>query len=633
MCSGQNLRRSRRRKNRYDMCYAVCGVGTEDGIAETIIKKKGCRLAAFLFWKDRYKRRRRRMAQWFVAAKKADFEKIAGKFGISPILARLIRNRDVIEEEQIDRFLNGGINGQYDPFLLQDMEKAVSILIPKIKSGERIRVIGDYDIDGICAAYILVKGFRALGADADAAIPHRIKDGYGLNEALIEEAASEGIRTIVTCDNGIAAAEQIDYGNRMGLTTIVTDHHEIPFTKKEGEKEYLLPPAAAVVDPKREDCPYPFKGICGAVVAYKLVTALFMRSGGKEEWKALEEEFLEFAAFATVGDVMELKDENRLFVKAGLRLMEHSKNTGLKALLSVNGLLGKKLSPYHIGFVTGPCLNATGRLDTAARALELLMETDKAKAMDLASGLKELNEARKELTAKGLLQAADLVEHTALKNDKVLVLFLPECHESLAGIIAGRVREKYGRPAFVLTRGEEDVKGSGRSIEEYHMYEQMSKCSRLFTKFGGHKMAAGLSMREENIDVFRKEINDACTLTPEDMEEKVHIDIALPLSYVTMEFVEELEKLEPFGVGNPKPVFAQKDIVVLGEQILGKNKNVGRYKIRDGFGKEYEMTYFGDVETFGAYYRQRESIFIAYYPSFHEYMGKKSIQIVMQNYK
>lgn len=573
------------------------------------------------------------MAQWFVAAKKADFEKIAEKFGISPILARLIRNRDIIEEEQIGRFLYGDIEGQYDPFLLQDMEKAVGILIPRLKGGERIRVIGDYDIDGICAAYILVKGFRELGADADAAIPHRIRDGYGLNEALIEEAGAEGIRTIVTCDNGIAAAEQIAYGNRMGITTIVTDHHEIPFTQTEGKKEYFLPPAAAVIDPKREDCPYPFQGICGAVVAYKLVAALFMRLGKKKEWKTLEGELLEFAAFATVGDVMELKDENRLLVKAGLSLMENTKNTGLKALLMVNGLFGKKLSPYHIGFVAGPCLNATGRLDTAARALELLMEQDQARAMECAGELKELNEARKELTAKGLLQAIELVEHTGIKNDRVLVLFLPECHESLAGIIAGRVREKYGKPVFVLTRGEEGVKGSGRSIEEYHMYEQMSVCSRLFTKFGGHKMAAGLSMREEDIDLFRKEINAACTLTPEDMEEKVHIDIALPLSYVTREFVEELERLGPFGVGNPKPVFAQKDIVVLGEQILGKNKNVGKYKIRDSFGKEYEMTYFGDVERFSAYYRQRESIFIAYYPSFHEYMGKKSIQIVMQNYK
>lgn len=573
------------------------------------------------------------MAQWFLAAKKADFEKIGEKFGISAVLARLIRNRDIVGEEEIGKFLNGGMEELYAPFLLKDMEKAVEFLIPKIEAGERLRVIGDYDIDGVCASYILVKGLRALGADADAAIPHRIKDGYGLNEALMEEAAKEGIETVITCDNGIAAAEQIAYGNRMGITTIVTDHHEVPFTQTSTGKEYVLPPAMAVIDPKREDCSYPFKGICGAVVAYKLIEALIKKMEKGEELRKQQEEFLEFAAFATIGDVMELRDENRILVKCGLSLMENTKNTGLRALLLVTELAGKKLTPYHIGFVIGPCLNATGRLDTAARALELLLETDQAKAAVIAADLKELNEARKELTAKGLEQAVELVENTALKNDKVLVLFLQECHESLAGIIAGRVREKYGKPVFVLTRGEDGIKGSGRSIEGYHMYEQMTACSRLFTKFGGHKMAAGLSMEEAQIDTFRKEINAACTLTAEDMEEKVHIDIALPLSYVTEQFVDELEKLEPFGVGNPKPVFAQKDIVVLSEQILGKNRNVGKYRIKDSEGRSYELMYFGDVEAFGAYYRQRESIFITYYPSFHEYMGKKSIQIVMQNYK
>lgn len=573
------------------------------------------------------------MAQWFLAAKKADFEKIGEKFGISAVLARLIRNRDIVGEEEIGKFLNGGMEELYAPFLLKDMEKAVEFLIPKIEAGERLRVIGDYDIDGVCASYILVKGLRALGADADAAIPHRIKDGYGLNEALMEEAAKEGIETVITCDNGIAAAEQIAYGNRMGITTIITDHHEVPFTQTSTGKDYVLPPAMAVIDPKREDCNYPFKGICGAVVAYKLIEALIEKMEKGEELRKLQEEFLEFAAFATIGDVMELRDENRILVKYGLSLMEHTKNTGLRALLLATELAGKKLTPYHIGFVIGPCLNATGRLDTAARALELLLETERAKAAVIAADLKDLNEARKELTAKGLEQAVELVENTALKNDKVLVLFLQECHESLAGIIAGRVREKYGKPVFVLTRGEDGIKGSGRSIEGYHMYEQMTACSRLFTKFGGHKMAAGLSMEEAQIETFRKEINAACTLTAEEMEEKVHIDIALPLSYVTEQFVDELEKLEPFGVGNPKPVFAQKDIVVLSEQILGKNRNVGKYRIKDSEGRLYELMYFGDVEAFGAYYRQRESIFITYYPSFHEYMGKKSIQFIMQNYK
>lgn len=573
------------------------------------------------------------MAQWFLTAKKADFEKIGAMFGISPVLARLIRNRDIVEEGEIRKFLNGSITEVYDPFLLQDMDKAVAFLIPKIQNRERIRVIGDYDIDGVCASYILVKGLRTLGADADAAIPHRIKDGYGLNETLVEAAAEEGIRSIVTCDNGIAAAEQIALANRLGIETIVTDHHEVPFVEKEGKKEYIMPPAAAVIDPKRADCKYPFKGICGAVVAYKLILALFRRLGKEKDCAELLEEFLEFAAFATVGDVMELKDENRIIVKTGLSYMEKTKNTGLRALFLATGLAGKKLSPYHIGFIVGPCLNATGRLDTAARALELLQTADQAKAAEIAMDLKELNEARKELTAKGLLQAVELVENTDLKNDRVLVLFLPECHESLAGIIAGRVREKYNKPVFVLTRGEEGIKGSGRSIESYHMYDNMTACSRLFTKFGGHKMAAGLSMKEEDVDTFREQINAKCMLTPEDMEEKIHIDIALPLSYVTKEFVEELEKLEPFGVGNPKPVFAQKGIVVLSEQILGKNRNAGKYRVKDSEGGIYELMYFGDVDAFGAYYRERESIFITYYPSFHEYMGKTSIQIVMQDYK
>ncbi len=573
------------------------------------------------------------MAQWFITAKRADFEKIAEKFHISPVLARLIRNRDVIEEKEIQTYLYGSVEELYDPFLLKDMEKAVELLLPRIEAKEKIRVIGDYDIDGICSAYILVSGLKALGAYVDAAIPHRIKDGYGLNESLILEAAEAGVKTIVTCDNGIAAAEQIAYGNSLGMTTIVTDHHEVPFNDTEKGREYILPPAAAVVDPKQEGCTYPFQGICGAVVAFKLIEAMFKKAGQEEIQRELLEELMQFAAFATIGDVMELKDENRIIVKKGLSLMEKTKNTGLRALLLATGLEGKKLSPYHIGFIMGPCLNATGRLDTAARALELLQETNYEKAIQAANDLKELNDARKELTAKGVEEALEQVETTSRKEDRVLVVFLPDCHESLAGIIAGRVREKYGKPTFVLTRGEEEVKGSGRSIEEYNMYEEISGCKDLFTKYGGHKMAAGLSMKEENVALFRKRLNENCTLTEADLEEKVHIDIALPLSYVTKEFVTELERLEPFGVGNSKPVFAQKDIVVLSEQILGKNKNVGKYKIRDGKGDVYEIMYFGDVQAFGAYYRQRESIFITYYPSFHEYMGKKSIQIVMQNYK
>lgn len=573
------------------------------------------------------------MAQWFITTKKADFEKIAEQFQISPILARLIRNRDIVEEKEIRKYLYGGREEFYNPFLLKDMEKAVEILLSSIQAKEKIRVIGDYDIDGICATYILVSGIKALGGNVDAAIPHRIKDGYGLNESLLLEAAEEDVKMIVTCDNGIAAAKQIAYGNSLGLTTIVTDHHEVPYEESKEGRNYMLPPAAAVVDPKQEGCDYPFKGICGAFVALKFVEAMLEKSERQENCQELLEELMQFAAFATIGDVMELKDENRILVKQGLSLMEKTKNTGLRALFLATGLHGKKLSPYHIGFIAGPCLNATGRLDTAARALAFLQETNYESALKAANDLKELNDARKELTAKGVEQAIMQVETTPLKEDRVLVLFFPDCHESLAGIIAGRVREKYGKPTFVLTRGEEEVKGSGRSIEEYNMYEEISACKDLFIKFGGHKMAAGVSMKEEHVEEFRKRLNEACTLTEEDLEEKVHIDIALPFSYVTKELVEELEKLEPFGVGNSKPVFAQKDVVVLREQILGKNQNVGKYKIRDCYGMEYEMMYFGDVQAFREYYTKRESIFITYYPSFHEYMGKKSIQMVIQNYK
>lgn len=573
------------------------------------------------------------MAQWFVMAKKADFNRHAEKFGISPLLARIIRNRDIVEEEEIEVYLNGGEEKLYSPFSLKDMEKAVTLLLPKIKEKEPVRIIGDYDIDGICATYILLRGLKSMGGNVDAAIPHRVRDGYGLSETLMEEAGAAGIKTVVTCDNGIAAAKQIAYGNEMGITTIVTDHHEVPFTEEGGIRRYDYPPAAAIVNPKQEECNYPYAGICGAVVAYKLVQALFLRAG--IENAELLEELLEFAAFATVGDVMELRDENRIIVKRGLLLMEKTKNTGLGALFRAVGIEGKKLSPYHIGFVAGPCLNATGRLDTAVRALELLQEENPVRAAEIAMDLKELNEARKALTLKGTEDAEWQIVSGEIEKDKILVVYLKDCHESLAGIIAGRMREKFGKPCFVLTPGEESgiVKGSGRSVEGYDMYAHMSECKELFLKFGGHKLAAGLSMQEEKVDLFRNRINELCKLTEEDLEEKIHIDIALPLSFVTEEFINELERLEPFGVGNSKPVFAQRDITVLSERIFGKNRNVGKYKIRDGEGKEYELTYFGDVEAFREYYERQKKISICYYPSFNEYMGKRSIQIIMQNYK
>lgn len=607
------------------------------------------------------------MAKWMVSAKRADFSKIAENYRIDPVIARIIRNRDIVDDAQIDFFLHGTIEDLHAPRLLYDMEKAVAFMLSKIEEKVPIRIIGDYDIDGICATYILLRGLQACGALADTVIPHRIKDGYGLNDTLIVEAHKDGIDTIITCDNGIAAAEQIAYAKELGMDVIVTDHHEVPYEiKEDGSREELLPPAYAIIDPKQEKCNYPFDGICGAVVAYKLVQVLFEEHEKKCRMQAAQEkdartrqeenvpyaeiqqELLEFAAFATVGDVMELLDENRVIVKYGLKQMVHTKNPGLKALIEVNGLQGKPLSAYHIGFVLGPCINATGRLDTAAKALRMLTSTDIADAVTIAGKLKELNDSRKEMTRQGTEQAVAMIEKSALREDKVLVVYLPDCHESLAGIIAGRIKEKYHKPVFVLTKGEEGVKGSGRSIEAYHMYEQISLCKHLFTRYGGHKMAAGLSMPEENIEEFRETLNRNCQLSDEDFIEKILIDVPMPLSYARMEFVKQLQILEPFGNGNPKPVFAQKNIHILQGRILGKNENVGKYRIQDEQGNSYEMIYFGDLDkwhkflqdTFGEkervkLYREGSRdivIQMIYYPDINVYQGRESLQIVMQDY-
>ncbi|MCM1176041.1 MAG: single-stranded-DNA-specific exonuclease RecJ [Blautia sp.] len=598
------------------------------------------------------------MAKWMISAKKADFAGIAETFQIDPVIARIIRNRDIVGDEEIDLFLHGTLENLHEPRLLYDMEKAVAFMLSQIEKGASVRIIGDYDIDGICAAYILLRGLRFCGAEADTVIPHRIKDGYGLNDNLIEEAHREGIDTIITCDNGIAAAEQISYAKELGMSVIVTDHHEVPYeTTEDGKRKEILPSAEAVIDPKQEKCSYPYDGICGAVVAYKFVQALTGEYGGRpdrapEQDAARREllcELLEFAAFATVGDVMELRDENRILVKYGLRQIARTKNPGLKALLEVNGLQGKPLSAYHIGFVLGPCLNATGRLDTALKALQMFECGDFARAVTIAGELKELNDSRKEMTRRGTEQAAEMIEGGPLKADRVLVVFLPDCHESLAGIIAGRIKEKYHKPVFVLTRGEEGVKGSGRSIEAYHMYEEMTRCKHLFTRYGGHKMAAGLSMPEENIEEFRRILNRNCLLSDEDFTEKIVIDVPMPLSYIRMDFVKQLRVLEPFGNGNARPVFARKNIHILHGRILGKNENVGKYRIQDEEGNLFEMIYFGDLpewhtflaENFGE--KERERLYregsgkiviqMIYYPDINVYQGKESLQIVMQDYR
>lgn len=574
------------------------------------------------------------MEKWFVAMKKADFNGIAEKYQISPIIARLMRNRDVIGDEAIDFYLNGTVEDLYDGLLMKDMDRAVDILKEKIEEGKKIRVIGDYDIDGVNATYILQQGLAGLGADVDTDIPDRIKDGYGLNQMLIDRALEDDVDTIITCDNGIAAMNEIAYGKENGMTIVVTDHHEVPYLEENGEKKYLLPPADAVVDPHRADCEYPFKGLCGAAVAYKLVEVLYRVSGKSEqEVEHLQESLMENVAIATIGDVMDLVGENRVFVKKGLELLKTTKNEGLHALMQCTGVDTANLNTYHIGFVIGPCINAGGRLDTAKRALELLNASNRREAVTLAADLKELNDSRKEMTEEGVEEAVRQIESSSWKDDQVLVVYLPECHESIAGIIAGRIKERYYRPTFVLTRGESGVKGSGRSIEAYDMFAEMSRCRELFTKFGGHKLAAGLSLEEEKIEAFRKRINELADLTEEDLQMKVSIDMRLPFPYINEELIHELKILEPFGKGNGKPLFAESKLRVIQPRIFGKNRNVLKCRLEDQQGNQMEAVYFGEVEDCLQQMEKKQIMSFTYYPTVNEYMGKRTIQLTIVNYQ
>ena len=574
------------------------------------------------------------MEKWFVAMKKADFNGIAEKYQISPIIARLMRNRDVIGDEAIDFYLNGTVEDLYDGLLMKDMDRAVDILKEKIEEGKKIRVIGDYDIDGVNATYILQQGLAGLGADVDTDIPDRIKDGYGLNQMLIDRALEDDVDTIITCDNGIAAMSEIAYGKENGMTIVVTDHHEVPYLEENGEKKYLLPPADAVVDPHRADCEYPFKGLCGAAVAYKLVEVLYRVSGKSEqEVEHLQERLMENVAIATIGDVMDLVGENRVFVKKGLELLKTTKNEGLHALMQCTGVDTANLNTYHIGFVIGPCINAGGRLDTAKRALELLNASNRREAVTLAADLKELNDSRKEMTEEGVEEAVRQIESSSWKDDQVLVVYLPKCHESIAGIIAGRIKERYYRPTFVLTRGETGVKGSGRSIEAYDMFAEMSRCRELFTKFGGHKLAAGLSLEEENVEVFRKRINELADLTEEDLQMKVSIDMRLPFPYINEELIHELKILEPFGKGNGKPLFAESKLRVIRPRIFGKNRNVLKCRLEDQQGNQMEAVYFGEVEDCLQQMEKKQIMSFTYYPSINEYMGRRTIQLTIVNYQ
>lgn len=568
--------------------------------------------------------------KWMLYAKKADFQEIGHKFHVSPVLARLIRNRDVVGDEAIERYLNGTVDQMHNPELLPDLALAAEILEQKISSEAAIRIVGDYDIDGVCSTCILYRGLERLGARVDYEIPDRVKDGYGINESIIRAASEDGIDTILTCDNGIAAISQIALAKELGMTVVVTDHHDIQTVLSEdGKEEDLLPPADALVNPKRRDSVYPYPQICGAMVAYKLIQVMYERSGiPRAEWL----DMMELAAVATVGDVMKLQDENRIVVKEGLRRLRDTKNLGLRALIEANQLDLEKISAYHIGFVIGPCLNAGGRLDTAKLALALLLAESGEEARGLALELKALNDQRKDMTQKGVDEAAAQVEERYMA-DKVLVVFLPDCHESLAGIVAGRIRERYHKPTLILTHSEEGAKGSGRSIEAYHMFQGLVEVQDLLTKFGGHPMAAGFSLPLEHVDEFRRRLNENAKLTPEDFIPKVWIDIALPFEYVDEALIEELERLEPFGQGNEKPQFAQKDLAVRSARVMGKNRNVVKLMLVNERGAALDAVVFTDGDLFLEEMGDSRRMDVVYYPTVNEYNGRRTVQIVVRNWK
>ena len=566
--------------------------------------------------------------QWLIQAKKADFNSIGAAFGISPVTARLIRNRDVVGMDAVYQYLNGTVEDLYEPALLPDMGRCLQVLQEKIQGKKRIRIVGDYDIDGICSTYLLYQALTRVGACVDYEIPDRIKDGYGINQSIIQAAAEDGIDTILTCDNGIAAVEQAGMAAELGMTMLITDHHDI---RQSEEGKDILPLAAAVVNPKRQDSRYPYPEICGAMVAYKLVLGLYRIFGvPEEEWL----DMMEFAAIATVGDVMKLQDENRIVVKEGLKRIGRTRNLGLRSLIEKNNLDPEKITAYQIGFVIGPCLNASGRLETAKLALTMLLSQDEKEAGALADHLKELNDLRKDMTAKGVEEAALQVE-SQWSEDWVLVIYLPHCHESLAGIVAGRIRERYHKPAIVLTPGEEAVKGSGRSIETYHMFQALTEADDLLLKYGGHPMAAGLSLKEENIPAFRRRLNEKARekLTEKDFIEKIWIDVALPFEYISEPFIQELKRLEPFGQGNEKPQFAHRRLKIRRARVAGKNRNVVMLSLAAENGVTMEARWFGDGDSFMEEMGRNQYMDVVYYPEINEYNGNRSIQIVIRQYR
>ncbi len=570
------------------------------------------------------------MQKWRVYSKKADFDAIGSRFNIDPVTARIIRNRDVTDMENVDMYLNGTLDRLHDPMMMKDMDKAVSVIASSIRDNKHIRIIGDYDIDGICSIYILFKGLKICGADVDYEVPDRITDGYGINENLIKQAYEAGVEVIITCDNGIAAASQIDYANELGMTVVITDHHDVPYEETDNGRRYIIPKAAAVVDPKQNDCGYPFKMLCGAGIAYKFIDCMVKEF---QTGDSVMPELLQFAAIATVGDIVDLLDENRIIVKEGLKLIANTGNYGLNALMAVTGVSRESINAYHIGFVLGPCLNASGRLDSAKRALKMLVTDDRAEAERHAGELKDLNEERKKLTSEAVDKAVDMVENSSLKDDRVLVIFLPDCHESIAGIVAGRIREKYYKPVIVLTRGEQEAKGSARSIESYNMFEKLSECKDLFTRFGGHPMAAGLSLPEENIPEFRRRINEHCNLSEEDLTETVWIDVPMPLEYINEKLILELGGLEPFGKANPKPVFADKNISIRNIRAIGKDKQYTRMTIAKDSGIVIDAVGFFPCTELETVYNKNGRISCTYYPEINEFRDKKQIQVCVTGYR
>lgn len=576
------------------------------------------------------------MEKWFIRNKKGNINKISEKFGVNPFVSKLLINRNISEEDSIEIFLNPNLDRLHSPVLLKDIIHASNLVNEDCKKNNRVRIVGDYDVDGIMSIYILYKGLSKLGINVDYTVPDRVTDGYGINKRIVDEAAEDGISTIITCDNGISANDPIKYAKELGLKVIVTDHHSVP---------EVLPQADAIINPKQKDCKYPFKEICGAVVAFKFIQFLYMTNGLEDDEIF---ELLEYAAIATVCDVMDLVNENRIIVKKGLEALNTTKDIGLRALIDSCGLEDKSLSVYHLGFIIGPCLNATGRLDSALSALDLLLSDNKAKAKIIADNLVELNNRRKSMTEDGVKRAISAVESN-YSNDKVLLIYEASIHESIAGIVAGRIKERYNKPTIVLTDGEDLVKGSARSIDGYNIFEEVSKTKDLLESFGGHPMAAGMSLERENVDKLRNKLNSSCPLTDEDLIPKVYLDMQLPLKYVNFKLIEDMKSLEPFGKGNSKPLFGEKNLKVKRARILGKNKNVVKMDLLSTTNVSFDGILFSDSQIFIDEINKKYGnmqldnllkglendimVDILYYPDINEYNGRTNIQLIIENFR